>query len=116
MTRTISTGHTNGKVVSVRAAAGLLRSRGFALCKPDPGTKNPTDPGWPTRSLEPDDFAPGDLIGILGGPLSDGGRPGHAAVHIDLDSAAAIKAADPNVRGGRSVSRQIPHHTRIVSR
>jgi hypothetical protein len=47
--------------------AALLRSRGFALCKPDPKTKIPTTKGWSAKSLEPHDFRDGDQIGILGG-------------------------------------------------
>jgi hypothetical protein len=75
-------------------AAWHLRKAGFALCKPDPGEKKPTYKGWPTRSLEPDDFRDGDLIGILGGPLSDFNLPGHALVPIDLDDALALEKAD----------------------
>src|SRR5262249_31107154 len=46
------------------------------------------------RSLEPGDFIDGDLIGILGGPLSNGNRPGHALAIIDLDAAEAVATAD----------------------
>lgn len=82
---------------TANGAAGThaaLRSHGFALCKPDPGEKKPTYKGWSTRSLEPGDFEPGALIGILGGPLSDGGRPGHALIIIDLDAMEAVEKAD----------------------
>jgi hypothetical protein len=48
---------------AVRAAARHLRSRGFALCKPDPREKKPTYPGWSARSLEAHDFADGDQPG-----------------------------------------------------
>jgi P4 family phage/plasmid primase-like protien len=72
----------------------MLRGRGFALCRPDKGEKKPTYKRWPTRSLEPDDFGEDDLIGILGGSLSDGNRPGRALVPIDLDDAEAIRLAD----------------------
>ncbi len=68
--------------------------RGFALCKPDPEQKKPTYNGWPTCSLEPADVADGDMLGILGGPLSDGGRPGHSLVIIDLDATDAVQLAD----------------------
>jgi putative DNA primase/helicase len=44
--------------------------------------------------LEPDDFRPGDLIGIQGGPLSDGNRPGHALVIVDTDDLKALAKAD----------------------
>jgi P4 family phage/plasmid primase-like protien len=69
-----------------------LRARGLALCKPNPGKKNPTGGGWPTRSLEADDFALGDLVGIIGGPLS--APAGHALVIVDLDCPAAVEKAD----------------------
>jgi hypothetical protein len=71
-----------------------LRALGLALCKPDPGEKKPTYKGWSTRSLEPGDFKPNDLIGILGGPLSDYNLPGHALVPVDLDDAQAIEKTD----------------------
>jgi P4 family phage/plasmid primase-like protien len=78
----------------VAAAAKALRPRGFGLCRIVPGEKKPNYSGWPTRSLEPSDFSPGDLMGVLGGPLSDGGRPGHAMAIIDLDAAEAVRLAD----------------------
>jgi len=80
----------------VNGVAGppALRALGLAICKLDAIGKKPTYPGWPTRSLEADDFAAGDRNGILGGPLSDGNKPGHALVPTDLDDEAAIKAAD----------------------
>jgi putative DNA primase/helicase len=84
-------GGNHGRVIPGPA---LLRARGFALCKPDPGEKKPTYRCWATRSLEADDFRDGDLYGILGGPLSDGNRPGHALVIIDLDGRAALEKAD----------------------
>jgi hypothetical protein len=76
------------------AAATILRARGFALCKPDPGGKAPTYKGWSARSLDATDFCPDDPIGILGGPLSDGSMPGHALVIIDLDCMVAVEKAD----------------------
>jgi hypothetical protein len=77
-----------------RVSAARLRARGLALCKPDPGEKKPTYKGWSTRSLEPADFGPGDLIGIQGGPLSDCNRPGYALVIIDVDDLGALAKAD----------------------
>jgi hypothetical protein len=71
-----------------------LRARGLALCKPDPGEKKPTYRGWSTYSREPGDFLPGDLIGIICGPLSDGNRPGHALIVPDLDAPEALARAD----------------------
>jgi putative DNA primase/helicase len=76
------------------AAAAVLRGRGFSLCRPDPGQKKPTYEGWSTRSLEPDDFPEGSLIGILGGALSDGSRPGHSLVIVDLDDPEAVGRGD----------------------
>jgi Bifunctional DNA primase/polymerase, N-terminal len=69
-----------------------LRSLGLALCRPLVG-KNPTDPGWPTRSLEPDDFRLGDPVGIICGPLSNCNRAGHALVVVDADIRAAVEKA-----------------------
>ena len=63
---------------SVRHAVTLLRARGFAVCKVDPGEKKPTYKAWSTKSLEPDDFQPDDMVGVMGGPLSDCGRAGFA--------------------------------------
>lgn len=78
----------------IQTAAADLIARGFAVCRLLPGEKRPTYPGWTTRSLAPDDFGPGDNIGVLGGWLSDGGRPGHALVIIDLDHPDAVARAD----------------------
>lgn len=78
----------------VNTAATLLRRRGFALCKPARADKKPTYKEWPTRSLEPHEFGPHDMLGVIGGPLSDGGRLGHATVIIDLDTAEANARAD----------------------
>src|SRR5262245_66591297 len=75
------------------AEAARLRARGLALCKPGRDTKIPAYPGWPTRSLEPEDFSPGDSLGILCGPLSHANRPGHALVVVDGDAAAAVEKA-----------------------
>jgi P4 family phage/plasmid primase-like protien len=77
--------------------AARLRSRGFALCKPDPDEKKPTYKAWPTYSLESDDFRDGDMLGIICGPLSDGNRPGHALVEIDLDAEDAVRLADEHL-------------------
>jgi hypothetical protein len=77
--------------VSTPQAAALLRTSGYALCKPDPSEKKPTYKGWPTRSLEPTDFANGEMLGVMGGPLSNGGWPGQALVILDLDSADAVR-------------------------
>jgi hypothetical protein len=81
----------------VSARARVYRAAGLAICKPDHGTKKPSYTAWPTRSLEPEDFAEGDLLGILGGPLSDCNRPGHALVIIDLDAREALEKADAHL-------------------
>ncbi len=94
-TATANGAHVNGTgYPKVGDAARQLVSRGFAVCKPDPGEKKPTYKGWTTRSLTPEEFSPGDMIGVIGGPLSDGNRPGHATVIVDLDSTAAVEKAD----------------------
>jgi hypothetical protein len=80
--------------VTTPETAARLRTHGFALCKPDPTKKKPTYRGWSAKSLEPDDFATGDMLGIIAGPLSDGTRPGHALVVIDLDAPDAVRLAD----------------------
>ena len=77
-----------------RAEATRLRQRGFALCKPTPEGKAPNYKEWPCASLEPAGFCDGDQIGIVTGSLSDGNRPGHALVVIDLDTADAVGMAD----------------------
>jgi hypothetical protein len=74
--------------------AADLRACGLALCKPDPDSKSPKYKGWPTRSLEPADFGPTDLYGIIAGPLSDGNQPGYALVIIDLDDPLVLANAD----------------------
>jgi hypothetical protein len=75
-------------------SAADLRKRGLALCKPDPASKSPTHKGWPTRSLEADDFGSRDLCGIIAGPLSDCNCPGHALAILDLDHPDALQRAD----------------------
>jgi hypothetical protein len=75
-------------------AVAALRARGLAVCRPEPASKSPTYKGWPKQSLEPADFAEGDPVGILGGPLSDCRRPGHALVIIDVDDLLTLANAD----------------------
>lgn len=70
------------------------RADGLAVCRLHPQHKRPTDAGWPTRSAEPADFRAGDGVGLLCGSLSDAGRPGCSLVCVDLDSTAAVAAAD----------------------
>jgi hypothetical protein len=77
-----------------RQHAARLRSSGFALCKPDPAEKKPTYARWGTYSKEPADFAAGDMIGVIAGPLSEGKRDAHATIIIDLDALEAVDQAD----------------------
>jgi hypothetical protein len=77
-----------------RVLAAQYRALGLALCKPDPGTKSPRYEHWPTRSLEPEEFAAGDLIGIICGPLSHRNLLGHALIIVDLDDVTAVEQAD----------------------
>lgn len=78
----------------IRDAARHLRSLGYALTKPLPETKRPAAQGWSKKSADPERFTAADLLGIMGGPLSDGGQPGHATVIIDLDDPVAVTAGD----------------------
>jgi hypothetical protein len=94
MNITIGREPTQVERMTDRELVQFLRAAGFALCKPDRAEKKPTDRGWPTRSLEPDDFTPDDMVGVIGGPLSAGGKPGHALVILDLDTPDAVAAAD----------------------
>jgi hypothetical protein len=95
----------------------LLRQAGFALCKVDAGQKRPSYEKWPTYSKEPDDFGDSDLVGILGGPLSNYNQSGHALVVIDLDAEAALTLADnflpPTLAEGRA-SRLRSHRYYLV--
>ena len=84
--------HTTSKLI--RAAVADLCAAGLAVCKPGQREKKPTYRGWSARSLEAKDFGPAGQVGIMGGPLSDFGRPGHALVILDLDAADAIEKAD----------------------
>jgi hypothetical protein len=74
-----------------------LRDRGFALVRVLPGEKQPTDLGWTTRSVEPEELSPPWMLGIQGGALSDGGLAGHSLVIVDLDSDAALQHADSHL-------------------
>jgi hypothetical protein len=76
----------------VRAAAADLIGRGFAVCALDPDSKKPAYPEWSITLLKPEDFLPGEGVGLLTGPIS--GTSGHALVVIDLDSREAVRLAD----------------------
>ena len=70
------------------------RSAGFGVCAIRTGEKRPLSAGWTTRSLEPGDFNQDDNVGLLCGPISDGNRPKHCLVAVDLDSKEALDLAD----------------------
>jgi hypothetical protein len=79
---------------TIRAAAEILRGLGDAVCRVNSGTKRAYVSGWTTRSAEPWEFTPVDLLGVMFGPLSNHGRPGHALVDTDLDDRQVLDAAD----------------------
>jgi hypothetical protein len=71
-----------------------------------PGEKNPTALGWTTRSAEPEEFTGGSNCGLMGGPLSNGGREGHGGLIVELDAPEALARADEflpatGMEGGR---------------
>jgi hypothetical protein len=72
----------------IRDWARIYRSRGFALCRPNKGTKRPTCQGWNRKSLEPEDFRPSSSIGVMPGRLSGD------IVCLDLDDREALAMAD----------------------
>lgn len=79
---------------AIKTAAKTLIGLGYAVCRIPAGKKRATDTGWTTRSATPDEFQPGDMIGIVTGPASHGFREGHALVGVDLDSPEAVERAD----------------------
>ena len=79
---------------AIHVAVAELRTRGLAVCRINPTTKQANNPEWSSRSLEPSDFVDGGMVGIVCGWPSDGGRPGHALVAIDLDHQDAVARAD----------------------
>ncbi len=78
----------------VRRAAKEYRRLGVAVCRIRHGEKRPTDRGWTTGSAGPDDFEPGDNIGLVCGWPSDGGKEGQFLVCVDLDVRDAIEKAE----------------------
>jgi hypothetical protein len=84
---------------SIRDWARKYREMGLAICSIAPGEKRPTYAGWNLRSIEPDEFQPGDNIGILTGKLSGN----LICVDLELLGAGAAELAD----------RCLPH-TRMV--
>ena len=78
----------------MRDDVARLRSRGFAVCRPDPKEKLPKHKGWSSASLEAKHFTADSQVGIIGGSLSNGGNPGHALVILDLDTESANRFAD----------------------
>ena len=87
----------------VRAAAETYRAAGVGVARIRQGEKRPTNPGWTEKSAEPDEFQSGDNIGLLGGWLSDGGRPGRFLVCVDLDTSEAIEKADEHLPETRAI-------------
>ena len=79
---------------NVKVAAAEYRAKGIGICRIREGEKRPTDGEWTMRSAEPDEFKPGDSIGLLCGWLSDGGKTGRHLACVDLDNAEAITKAD----------------------
>jgi putative DNA primase/helicase len=77
----------------VVAAVRRYRELGVAVARIRAGAKQPTSAGWTERSAEPDEFRPGDNVGLLCGWLSDGREPGRFLVCVDLDSADAVAKA-----------------------
>jgi hypothetical protein len=63
-------------------------ARGFALARIRPNEKRPTDSKWTVRGRRPDEFQPGDNLGLMTGALSGN------LVCVDVDSAAALLLAD----------------------
>lgn len=78
----------------LRGKAKELIDRGFAVCRVRKGEKNPGYTGWTTLSADADEFSDIDNLGIMGGWLSDGDKPGHALVIVDLDNPDALRFAD----------------------
>lgn len=93
---------TNENVPSVGVAVATYRELGYGVCRidpPKPGEQGKCPPrGWAKRSLEAGDFADadfaaGDAVGILCGWFSDGGKPDHSLVCVDLDAPEAVTRA-----------------------
>ncbi len=91
---------------AIKDAASDLIARGYAVCALDPESKTPSYDEWPITLLTPDDFEPGEGIGLMTGAVS--GSPGDALVAVDLDSRDAVHRADahlpatPMMEGRRS--------------
>src|SRR5262245_22631779 len=74
MTTTTETNNDATETPDVPREAGLYRAADIAICRLDPGVRATTRRGWTTRSAEPDEFLPGEQIGIVCGWLSKGSR------------------------------------------
>ncbi len=85
---------SKAKAVASSDAVAMLIYAGFAVCKPTADGKAPKYKDWSTRSVVPDDFRDDDNVGIMSGPLSNGGKSGNALVIIDLDADDAVRLAD----------------------
>lgn len=82
----MSFGHQHFTTTTQAAAAYL--ARGWRVVRVPAGSKGPRDPDWPDRVYQPEDFEPGDNIGIVLGSRSGG------LVDVDLDAPEAVRAAD----------------------
>lgn len=78
---------------SINEYAAAYRQRGFAVCRLRPGEKSPTYAKWNLSSLSPEDFGPGDSIGIVSGRLSGD------LVCLDIDCPRALADADRYLPG-----------------
>lgn len=90
---TTTVNETTDKPADVRQAAEEYRSLGLAVCRIRPGEKSAKGNKWQTRSAEPDDFEPGEGVGLVCGWPSDGGQRGRYLVCVDLDDDEAITKA-----------------------
>jgi P4 family phage/plasmid primase-like protien len=82
----------NNNNLSIKNAAREYRDKGLAVCRLG-GGKKPANRGWTTRSAVPEEFRPGDNVGLVCGWLSDGGVAGRFLVCVDLDAREAVEKA-----------------------
>jgi hypothetical protein len=72
----------------IRECAAEYRRRNLAICRLRPGEKKPMYRGWNRFSLDPNDFASADSVGIISGRLSGD------CVCVDIDCLQALAEAD----------------------
>ena len=73
---------------AVCGAARELIAAGFAVTRTC--DKKGTPGCWTVEPARPEDFLPGDGIGLICGPLSDGGHPGYSLYCLDGDADDAL--------------------------